>query len=48
MIEKVLKGRPSFYVWLAVLGGLITLGAAVYLYQLFVGLRITDLSRDVS
>ncbi|MDL2279653.1 polysulfide reductase NrfD, partial [Desulfovibrio sp. OttesenSCG-928-G11] len=48
MIEKVLKGRPSFYVWLAVLGGLITLGAAVYLYQIFVGLRITDLSRDVS
>ena len=48
MLEKVLKGRPSFYVWLAVLGALISLGAAVYVYQLFVGLRITDLSRDVS
>ena len=48
MIEKVLKGPVSFYLWLAVLGGIITLGALVYLYQLFVGLRITDLSRDVS
>ena len=48
MIEKVLKGPVSFYVWLAVLGGVITLGALVYLLQLFVGLRVTDLSRDVS
>lgn len=48
MLEKVLKGRPSFYVWLAFLGGIITLGGLVYLYQVFVGLRITDLSRDVS
>lgn len=48
MIEKVLKGKPSFYIWLATLGAVITLGALVYLYQVFVGLRITDLSRDVS
>jgi Polysulphide reductase len=48
MIEKVLKGKPSFYMWLATLGGVITLGALVYLYQIFVGLRITGLSRDVS
>lgn len=48
MIEKVLKGRPSFYIWLALLGAVITLGGLVYLYQVFVGLRITDLSRDVS
>lgn len=48
MLEKVLKGRPSFYVWLAFLGGLITLGGLVYLYQVFSGLHITDLSRDVS
>lgn len=48
MIEKVLKGRPSFYIWLAFLGGVVTLGMLVYIYQLFVGLRITDLSRDVS
>ena len=48
MLEKVLKGRPSFYIWLATLGAVITLGTLVYLYQVFVGLRITDLSRDVS
>ena len=48
MIEKVLNGPVSFYQWLAVLGGIVTLGALVYLYQLYVGLRITDLSRDVS
>lgn len=48
MIEKVLKGPVSYYVWLAVLGGVITLGALVYLLQLFLGLRVTDLSRDVS
>ncbi|MDR2488447.1 MAG: polysulfide reductase NrfD [Desulfovibrio sp.] len=48
MIEKVLKGPISFYAWLAVLGGVISLGAMVYLLQLFLGLRITDLSRDVS
>ncbi len=31
MIEKVLKGPVSFYVWLAFLGGIISLGALVYL-----------------
>ena len=48
MIEKVLKGPVSYYAWLAILGGVITLGALVYLLQLFLGLRVTDLSRDVS
>lgn len=48
MLEKVLKGRPSFYIWLLFLGGVITLGLAVYIYQLFVGLKVTGLSRDVS
>jgi molybdopterin-containing oxidoreductase family membrane subunit len=48
MLEKVLKGKPSFYIWLAVLGGIVSLGALVYIYQIFVGLRITGLSRDVS
>lgn len=48
MLEKVLKGPVSFYMWLAVLGGLVTLGALVYLIQLFVGLKVTGLSRDVS
>jgi len=48
MIEKVLQGRPSFYTWLAFLGGVIALGGTFYAYQLVVGLRATDLSRDVS
>lgn len=48
MIEKVLKGPVSFYAWLALLGGIITVGALVYILQLFLGLRVTDLSRDVS
>ena len=48
MIEKVLKGRPSFYIWLAALGAVVTLVALVYIYQIFNGLRITGLSRDVS
>lgn len=48
MIEKVLKGSPSFYMWLLTLGGIITLGAVAYLFQLYMGLQLTGLSRDVS
>ena len=39
MLEKVLKGRPSFYIWLAVLGALISLGGLVYLLQLHMAPR---------
>lgn len=48
MIEKVLKGKPSFYVWLAFLGSVIAVAGLVYIIQLYKGLQITDLSRDVS
>ncbi len=48
MLEKVLEGRPRFYIWLAVLGALITVGALTYLIQLHFGLQVTGLSRDVS
>ena len=48
MLERVLKGRPTFYVWLAFLGTIILLGAGVYVIQLYYGLQITNLSRDVS
>ena len=48
MIEKALQGRPSFYTWLAFLGGVVALGGIFYACQLFMGLRVTDLSRDVS
>ena len=48
MIEKVLKGSPSFYMWLLTLGAIITIGAVAYIFQLFMGLQLTGLSRDVS
>ncbi len=48
MIEKVLKGSPSFYLWLAFLGFVISLGAVAYIFQLNMGLQLTGLSRDVS
>lgn len=48
MLERVLKGSPAFYIWLAVLGGLLTISFGVYLVQLFYGLSVTGLSRDVS
>lgn len=48
MIEKVLKGSPKFYVWLAFLGSIIGLGAFTYLFQMKYGLSITGMSRDVS
>ncbi len=48
MIEKVLKGSPKYYVWLAFLGSIIGLGAITYLFQMKYGLAITGMSRDVS
>ncbi len=48
MLERVLKGSPKFYIWLAVLGAVIGLGFFAYLFQLFFGLSVTGLSRDVS
>ena len=48
MLEKVLKGPVSFYMWLALLGGVITVGVLVYILQLYMGLQVTGLSRDVS
>ncbi len=48
MIERVLKGSPLFYIWLGFLATIVGLGFVVYLFQLFLGLSVTDLSRDVS
>jgi molybdopterin-containing oxidoreductase family membrane subunit len=48
MIDRLLKGAPAFYVWLGGLGLIIMLGGGAYLYQLFTGLTVTGLSRDVS
>ena len=48
MIEKVLKGTPTFYIWLLALGSVIFLGIIAYIVQLTQGLTVTGLSRDVS
>lgn len=48
MLEKVLKGSPKYYIWLAFLCLIIGLGATVYIFQLYFGMHITGLSRNVS
>jgi len=48
-LDKVIKGSPVYYTWMAILLGLIGLGTAVFIFaQLEVGLGITGMSRDVS
>ncbi len=48
MIEKVLKGNSVYWMWLAILGTFIAIGAACYLRQYMFGLGLTGMSRDVS
>lgn len=48
MIEKTLKGKPTYWVWLAFLGMLMAVGAACYVRQYNFGLGMTGMSRDVS
>ncbi len=48
MLEKLLTGPRCYYVWLLFLCGLIALCGLVYLDQLFNGLGITGMNRDVS
>lgn len=48
MIEKLLDGSKAYYLWLAFLLGVITLGGIVYINQLQEGLTVTGMSRDVS
>ncbi len=48
MIEKVLKGKSAYWMWLAVLGTFIAIGAACYVRQYMFGLGLTGMSRDVS
>ena len=47
MLEKALTGSRGYWALVAVLGGLVLLGAATYLEQFTTGLGITGLSRDV-
>jgi Ni/Fe-hydrogenase subunit HybB-like protein len=48
MLDKALKGSPTYWGWIIFLLAVIGAGFAVYLYQFSVGLKITGMSRDVS
>jgi Ni/Fe-hydrogenase subunit HybB-like protein len=48
MLDKALKGSPTYWGWIVVLLGLIGAGFGFYLYQFSEGLRVTGMSRDVS
>lgn len=48
MLERLLTASKSFYAWLAFLLCIICICGLVYLDQLFNGLSITGMSRDVS
>lgn len=48
MVEKLLEGSKRYYMWLLFLVALIAACFCVYLYQLFNGLGVTGMSRDVS
>jgi hypothetical protein len=40
MIEKTLKGKPAYWIWLAILGSLIAIGWACYFRQYAFGLAL--------
>ena len=48
MIEKVFSGGKLYWTWLAFLAALFGAGAILYIDQLFNGLQITGMNRDVS
>jgi len=48
MLDKALKGSPTYWGWLIFLLAFMGVGFGCYLYQFFEGLRITGMSRDVS
>jgi Ni/Fe-hydrogenase subunit HybB-like protein len=48
MLEKAIKGSPTYWSWIIFLLVVIGAGFAVYLYQFSVGLKITGMGRDVS
>ncbi len=48
MLDKALKGSPTYWGWLVFLLALIGAGFIAYLYQFQEGLKITGMSRDVS
>ncbi|MBD3165540.1 menaquinol oxidoreductase [bacterium] len=48
MIEKAIQGGKSYYSWLALLVGIMLIGAYYWVRQFTEGLGITGLSRDVT
>jgi len=48
MLEKALVGSKKYYAWLTALLIFIGVGFLCYIYQLYAGLGITGMSRDVS
>jgi len=48
MLELALKGNKTYWYWVLVLIGVISAGAAAFIYQCKFKLGITGLSQDVS
>src|SRR5512135_1197834 len=48
MLEKALKGGRTYWTLVAALLAVIGIGVACYIYQFFIGLGFTGMSRDVS
>ncbi len=48
MLEKAIKGPPSYWIWLLFLGGIASVGVIAYVFQVLFGLQLTGMSRDVS
>jgi molybdopterin-containing oxidoreductase family membrane subunit len=48
MLEKALTGSRGYWTLVTVLGAMVVVGLATYLYQFQVGLGVTGLSRDVT
>ncbi|SDO89987.1 sulfate reduction electron transfer complex DsrMKJOP subunit DsrP [Desulforhopalus singaporensis] len=47
MIEKVLKGNSRYWMWLAILGAFIAVGAICYIRQFNYGMGLTGMGRDL-
>ena len=48
MLDKALKGSPTYWGWIVLLLAAVGAGFMAYLYQFQEGLKITGMSRDVS
>jgi Ni/Fe-hydrogenase subunit HybB-like protein len=48
MLDKALKGSPTYWGWIVLLLAVVGAGLMTYLYQFQEGLKITGMSRDVS